>query len=243
MRGIPSDVGAVRAAVGQTPIVEDCSQFDGLSFAGAPVSPWSDLGVFSFQARKLLTAGEGGMLLCREAALHRTLVQGCDSAWFMRPQYASWPAPSTLLGGTRMSEITAAMLVSQVTSIEAFGRHLRANRRSLESRLPPWAIRTHAIDWAKTGGTVAVRCDPATAPALRARLSAANVRCFPESAGVLEPHTCAGWPDYIRTQVPSRGDRARRVLGGSVLIQVDPEWESADFENVASLLSDDLAKG
>jgi 8-amino-3,8-dideoxy-alpha-D-manno-octulosonate transaminase len=240
MRGIPSDVAAVRAAVGGTPIIEDCSQFDGLSFDGSPQSSASDIGVFSFQARKVLTAGEGGMLTCREEDHHRTLVQSCDSAWFMRPQYSSWPPPDTLITGTRMNEITAAMVASQLRDIDAFGHRLRSNRRALESMLPQEALRTRSIDWADVGGTAVVECDPHEAPMVRARLSAAGIHCFPESAGVAEPHTCIGWPEYIRNRVALDDNQAGRLLGASLLIQVDPAWESKDLELAVSILSEDL---
>ena len=240
MRGIPSDVAALRAVVGRTPIIEDCSQFDALSFEGSPQSSASDIGVFSFQARKLLTAGEGGVLTCRDEGLYRTLVQSCDSAWFMRPQYSSWASPDVLITGTRMNEITAAMVASQLTEIDAFGRRLRSNRRALESRLPQEVVRTRSIDWADVGGTVVVRCDPAEAPSLRARLSAAGIRCFPESAGVAEPHTCAGWPEYIRNRVALDDSHTGRLLGASLLLQADPAWESEDFDTAETILSGDL---
>lgn len=238
MRGVPSDVESLRGVSRGLPIIEDCSQFDALAFEGAPQSPASDVAVFSFQARKILTAGEGGMLTCRDEALYRAFVQACDSVWFMRPQYAEWAAPDRFIGGARMNEITAAMLMSQMAGILPYTEQLRDGRRGLEERLPHGAIRTRSIDWADVGGTLVMRCDPAEGKRLSSALSAAGIRCFPESAGHTDPHTCVGWPKYVRDCVKMADTSVGGLLAGSLLVQVDPEWRSERFDSVAAALAE-----
>lgn len=61
MFGQPADLGSL-LAIGP-PIVEDCAQALGASFAGRPVGSFGRVAVLSFYATKLLTTGEGGMVL------------------------------------------------------------------------------------------------------------------------------------------------------------------------------------
>lgn len=56
-------------------LIEDCSQAHGAAWNGAPVGTVGDIGVFSMQQTKLLTCGEGGAAITRDAGLHRRLMQ------------------------------------------------------------------------------------------------------------------------------------------------------------------------
>lgn len=57
------------------PLIEDCSQAHGAAWNGAAVGTFGDIGIFSMQQTKLLTCGEGGAAITRNADLHRRLMQ------------------------------------------------------------------------------------------------------------------------------------------------------------------------
>ena len=59
--GFPCDVAALRS-IG-IPVIEDACQAFGLRVGNSEAGSLGDLGVFSFHATKLLTTGEGGMLV------------------------------------------------------------------------------------------------------------------------------------------------------------------------------------
>jgi dTDP-4-amino-4,6-dideoxygalactose transaminase len=52
-------------------VIEDAAQCPGALIQGRKAGTWGDIGILSFGGSKLLTAGRGGALLTRQAALHR----------------------------------------------------------------------------------------------------------------------------------------------------------------------------
>jgi perosamine synthetase len=50
-------------------VIEDCAEAHGAEIAGRKAGSFGDAACFSFYGNKILTTGEGGMVLCRDAAL------------------------------------------------------------------------------------------------------------------------------------------------------------------------------
>lgn len=73
--GFP-DMDAIRAIAERhgLAVIEDAAQAVGATFRGRPAGSLGDFGVFSFHGSKTLTAGEGGLLLCQDAALHQRVL-------------------------------------------------------------------------------------------------------------------------------------------------------------------------
>ncbi|MFM7508011.1 MAG: DegT/DnrJ/EryC1/StrS family aminotransferase, partial [Actinomycetota bacterium] len=55
-------------------LIEDCAHAHGMFWRGRGVGSWGDFGSFSMQRSKLMTAGEGGVLICNDDELR-------DRAW------------------------------------------------------------------------------------------------------------------------------------------------------------------
>jgi dTDP-4-amino-4,6-dideoxygalactose transaminase len=51
----------------QIALIEDCSHAHGASFQGRPVGSWGEIGCFSLQGAKAVSAGEGGIAVCSDA--------------------------------------------------------------------------------------------------------------------------------------------------------------------------------
>jgi len=126
-------------------LIEDCAQAFGASYKGRPVGSIGDVGAFSFNVHKTITAGDGGMVVTRDEAAferyfgihdqgHRPLRHGVEIG--RRP----------FLGlDFRMTELQAAVLLAQIRKLEFIRTRLHANKRlfkSLIQELPGLAFRT-----------------------------------------------------------------------------------------------------
>ncbi|MEO8349314.1 MAG: DegT/DnrJ/EryC1/StrS family aminotransferase, partial [Acidobacteriota bacterium] len=71
MYGHPCDMPAIGEIARRRGllVIEDCAEAHGAEIDGRKVGSFGDAACFSFYGNKILTTGEGGMVLCRDAAL------------------------------------------------------------------------------------------------------------------------------------------------------------------------------
>jgi L-glutamine:2-deoxy-scyllo-inosose/3-amino-2,3-dideoxy-scyllo-inosose aminotransferase len=103
-------------------LVEDCAQAHGAAWRNQRVGGWGDIGTFSMQQTKLLTAGEGGTTVTNDASLYRRLYQlradGRSRAVPAKSGEMELSLVGEIMGSNFcMSEITAAMLSSQLLEL------------------------------------------------------------------------------------------------------------------------------
>lgn len=72
--GTPCDMDEINAIAKEADLVviEDAAHALGASYRDRPVGTLGDFAIFSFQAIKQLTTGDGGLLVCRKKAEHQT---------------------------------------------------------------------------------------------------------------------------------------------------------------------------
>jgi UDP-4-amino-4,6-dideoxy-N-acetyl-beta-L-altrosamine transaminase len=120
-------------------IIEDASHAVGADYEGGKVGNcrYSDITVFSFHPVKILTTGEGGMLLTNDDALHRQLgllrSHGMvrDPADLEDQGQGAWYYEQHALGyNYRITDIQVALGLSQLGRLDAFV----ARRRAIAAR-------------------------------------------------------------------------------------------------------------
>jgi dTDP-4-amino-4,6-dideoxygalactose transaminase len=121
------------------PVIEDCSHAHGASWRGRRVGTWGAIGTFSMQEKKLLTAGEGGAAVCRNAELYDRLCQLRADGRRPGRQRVEGEAeltPDCSVAGTNycMSEMCAAVLEAQLDTLPA-QNHLRAENAAVVDKL------------------------------------------------------------------------------------------------------------
>lgn len=120
-------------------VIEDASHAIGGRYRGEPVGDcrYSDMTVFSFHPVKIITTGEGGMVLTNSAALCERLARlrshgiTSDAAAMAGDSHGPWYYQQVELGfNYRMTDLQAALGISQMARLDEFvtRRRYLANR-------------------------------------------------------------------------------------------------------------------
>jgi dTDP-4-amino-4,6-dideoxygalactose transaminase len=132
--GHPADLDRLRAIGRQhgVSLIEDSSHAHGSEWRGQKVGALGDAGTFSFQQSKLMTAGEGGIILTNDDAIERAArsVHDCGrlpGEWF----YAHFSYGSNY----RLSEWQGAILRQQLARLPEQGARRTRNARWLDNAL------------------------------------------------------------------------------------------------------------
>jgi len=136
--GVPADVDAIGALCGPrgVEIVEDAACAIGAELGGRPIGSHSDLVVFSFHPRKVITTGEGGMVMARSpqhaARIRRLREHGMSVSAADRHASQRVVLEQYLEVGFnyRMTDIQAAVGLVQLGRLDA----VVERRRSLAAR-------------------------------------------------------------------------------------------------------------
>ncbi len=132
-QGVAADMTAILAAAGPVPVLEDCAESAGASYRGRPVGNFGAIATFSFQARKVVTAGEGGLVATNDPRLYERAVRMSDLGQYRPFHERQKPATEIAFSGSnyRMNELTAAVALAQVRRLDAMLAHLRGLRDRL----------------------------------------------------------------------------------------------------------------
>jgi len=131
--GHPVDMDPIRALAEKhgLVIIEDAAEAHGAEYKGAKCGSLGDVACFSFYANKIVTTGEGGMVLARDAKIVEKL-RGQRNLCF-KPERRFY---HTELGHNyRMTNIQAAIGLAQVEDIESRLTHKRWMAQSYTERL------------------------------------------------------------------------------------------------------------
>lgn len=130
--GLSCDLTAMRALADRYgfKLLADASHATGGSYAGRPIgSTAAHASVFSFHPVKIITTGEGGMVVTEDEGLARQLrllrshgmVRDAASMLFPDANSGAWYYEQQQLGfNYRMTDIQAALGASQLTRLDAF---------------------------------------------------------------------------------------------------------------------------
>ncbi len=182
--GLPCDMDTLRGVARRlgAALVEDAAEAHGATLHGVRAGALGDVACFSFFSNKLITTGEGGMVVTSDAGL-------ADRARRLR-DLAKVPggrayAHDAVGFNYRMPALCAALGVSQLERIDGFLARRRRSARLYErllSGVPGLALRALTDDPAGSDWMTGVRVLPErgeTRDALAARLAAHGVETRP----------------------------------------------------------------
>lgn len=114
MFGLPADLERLLAL--DVPIIEDCAQAVGSTYQNKPVGTFGQAAVFSFYATKVMTTGEGGMVVSNRQELIERVKD--HRAYDQRDHYS-------LRYNYKMTDMNAAMGMAQLKKLESFIKERR----------------------------------------------------------------------------------------------------------------------
>jgi dTDP-4-amino-4,6-dideoxygalactose transaminase len=134
LAGRPADMDAIMAVARRhgLRVLEDACQAWGAEWRGRKVGAIGDLGTFSFQSSKNVSAGEGGIVVTNDAALG-------ELCWSLhnvgRVRRGAWYQHEIIGGNLRMSEWQAAVLLAQLERLPEHAARRDANAHYLAEAL------------------------------------------------------------------------------------------------------------
>jgi 8-amino-3,8-dideoxy-alpha-D-manno-octulosonate transaminase len=264
MRGAPADMDAIMAIAGEhgLTVVEDVAQADGASYKGRRLGSIGVLGAFSLQFNKIITTGEGGVVITndragylRASAFHDPISvgmgRGVDPA----------EAPTFAGQNYRATEILGALGLVQLNRLDGLVAAMRERKRRIKAAIqgiPGLAFRR--INDPEGDAAISLIMLLPSAPKaaeFSAALSAENVPTWhlyrPDHA---DYHIYAFWhqilskssttaadfpwaPAYYRGNVTYSADMCPRtldLLGRAAHIDVSPLLSDEDVEQIITAI-------
>lgn len=234
--GVPADVPGLRTRARDVDLIEDAACALGSSLDGVACGLLGDVATYSFHPRKVITTGEGGMVLTRDA-LRAERVQALRNHGQHSPGVFRAAGPNA-----RLSELHAALGVAQMQKLETILARRRALAEVFQSGL--------ALAWqrAPQGATVNhqtlgfVLPAPRTGPFAGDRRGArdallAALRAQGVEAGILS-YALHRLPQFARFAVNGvrRFPVAEAVVDGGVAVPLHPLLGEAEVAQILDAL-------
>ena len=263
MRGGPCDMDGVMAVARKhgIKVLEDTAQADGASFHGKRLGSIGDAGAFSFQFNKIITCGEGGMVITNDREVWKRAVMYHDVIGGSRNGV---PEEEILPGvNFRMTELQGAVMLAQLRKLDALLADMRRNKAMLKATLEGVAARK-GITFRKendAAGDAAISLIFFLPEAERAGKVAEALRAEGVGAGVMyrpdqsDYHIYPYWTPVMqqRTWHPNGGPwrwhegkieyrpdecpRTLELLGRAIHLDVSPDLSNENIEELAEGLN------
>ena len=136
LQGVPAKMDRIMAIAREKKIsvLEDCAQACGASYKGARVGSIGDIGTFSLQFNKMITSGEGGVIVTNNRALYERAIRAHDHG-VIRPESGAilgvYQKDAFLAENYRMSELAGAVARAQLQKLDDIIRTLRRRSRQI----------------------------------------------------------------------------------------------------------------
>lgn len=263
MRGAPCDMDGVMAVARRhgLKVLEDTAQADGASYHGRRLGSIGDAGAFSFQFNKIITCGEGGMVITSDRDVWKRVVMYHDVIGGARNGI---PEDEILPGvNYRMTELQGAVMLAQLRKLDGLLADMRRNRAMLKATIEEVA--------ARKGITFRSENDPAGDAAIclifylpdaaRANRVAEALEAEGVNAWVMyrpdrpDYHIYPHWTPIMRQRVwhpnggpwrwhegdlqytPDMCPRTLDLLGRAIHIDISPDLTSENIEELAEGLN------
>lgn len=228
--GVPSrmdEINAIAKARGIR-VLEDVAQAAGASYKGRPLGSIGDMGAYSFQLNKNITAGEGGAVVTSDEGLIERAIRFHDQGFWR----GKWDAGQVFGENYRITEISAAILLVQLQKLDRIVGNMRANKERILAGLADCSrirFRDRVDPVGDSGNSLTWLCNsPEEAQEFMRLLNAENIGCGQPYGGQV---VYMAWPQV----------RERRVLNPHASPWNSPLYHgSVSYEPGTCAQSEDL---
>lgn len=244
----------------QVKVVEDCAQACGATYKGRKLGALGDVSGFSFQQNKIISTGDGGLLLASDPKVFERAVRFHDLG-FVRPalqaQLKDKLCKEQVFAGCqfRMNEFTGAVALAQLRKLEGAildltRRHFKRLRTQVAAACPDMKFRQTGDNDGDAG--IAFYMDletPERAKWFAMALAAEGIRLGPssgccnllqeeliQSKRMAHPSLPPFGPGYAGekiTYTPDLCPNMERILAAMVCVALAPRYTEADVEDIA----------
>jgi dTDP-4-amino-4,6-dideoxygalactose transaminase len=241
MRGAPADLGALGELARRhgLALIEDVCQAAGASFGGRRLGAFGDAAAFSLQLNKIITTGEGGVMITDRDDVYELAIDVHDCAGSWRrgaglPRFAGW--------NFRASELVGAVARVQLKRLDGLLDRMRAHHARLADHvagLPGLTLRRSNDDGGDAGiALIAFAGSAALARDAVDALNAEGVLAFRiYSPDVVDLHVYPYWRpvlDAIAAAGAPAPDcpRTLDLLERTVHVDVSPLCDERDLDEL-----------
>lgn len=138
MGGVPArmkEISAVAAAHG-LPVVEDSAQALGATYGGRWVGTLGKCGIYSLDIGKVITTGEGGVVVTDDTAVYLKAREYSDHGHEQNPKFPRGEDTRTSWGfNYKATELQGAVALAQLPKLDHILERQRANKKRLKEAL------------------------------------------------------------------------------------------------------------
>jgi len=239
-------------------VLEDCAQSVGASYRGRPLGSLGDIGIYSLQLNKTITAGEGGAVITNDPLLFERASRFHDLGGLRRPhqQTIGRPPGDWFVGSNfRMNEFSGGVVLAQLRKLERIVVDVRANARRVYdgiASLPGLRLRHRPDPDGELGAAVFLGFDSQRKrDRFLAAMKAENVPAQPPSGSVILPTlphiekkvtAHPAWPSFNSER--GRAIRYGReccprtidILGRFAGVPMDPKFTRQDTADIVAAI-------
>ena len=118
------------------PLIEDTAWGCGGKLDGKPLGTWGDIGTFSFDYAKIITTGEGGMILTNDLKIHLKAAAWHDHGHENNPLVPRWEDTRASSGfNYRMMELQGAVGLAQLKKLDFVIESQRKNMTLIRNEI------------------------------------------------------------------------------------------------------------
>jgi len=218
MLGVSAEMDAIldTAARHGLPVLEDNCESPGATYGGKQLGSLGDAGAFSFDFGKMLTTGEGGMLITDSADLDKLAREYHDHGHENNPEFPRGRDTHRIRGfNYRMGELQGAIGLAQLRKLD----HIVSRNRQHYAALEEGLRRIRGIEFRRVPDRCESLCDTlilqapteGAAAAVAARMAEAGIgtKNLPDA---MEWHFAGYWDHIFSPLEMDIGELRRRLL-------------------------------